>query len=796
MISPKKVLSVSGGAQRASDSGPFTLANGPAAESGSQATIVFDYGRCVGGLPVIVFDSAKADESIGLRVVYSETIEGVDCETGDGPFFLFSSAMDSYRSVSIAIDPSDSQHIVRARLAQRSQRYLKLLLLSADASVVVSSVGMEEIRPPLKPKASFHCSDETLNRIWADGVRTVDMCTVLASETAPSWDVTAEGTRVPGQHWAPCRQGTRWGDMEVSFEVLVERTGASWGVHMVANGIIFCLDLDAEELRVCEGLAHQSSVFPIKSFGGWSVHGIVKKGDWISVCTVASGDRITVTINDREVATITGVQLRPLLGGSGVNTGSVAFGGPENWQSLYRNLVVKNPEGKVLYENNMQLPDKDKILADFQVGTNEVACMVDGAKRDRSTFGGDLFVSGRGAAYAGLDMEAVAGSIELLSSHQDADGYLGNLCPIQAPVHEGDEPPPTYAFYSVTYAFLLIVAVRDYWLHSGDGELVRRFLPRAEKMLRFAEEHTNASGLVEVHPGMSMHWYPLGGPVFGASGTTNLAYYDALNAVATMTFDPERRTQLSARAETLKQNLLTHLWNPDTDSIKMGMALPGDGISQDTNGYALALDIVPEPERTSSHLRCATSSKPTAFKGLGHWDKSGVVSPYATGFAAEALFARGSGRDAVDLVRAVWGPMADASGPNYSGGHWEAMTADGRPHGHDTSLMHAWSSWPVFLLPQYVVGVKPLEPGWKRLRIAPVLCWVEFAAYGNETPAGRVEVEVKVDEAGGEVLITVTLPADTVAEVAAPSGCVVKGDEVLEGPLERIVVRFLRQETA
>lgn len=137
-----------------------------------------------------------------------------------------------------------------------------------------------------------------------------------------------------------------------------------------------------------------------------------------------------------------------------------------------------------------------------------------------------------------------------------------------------------------------------------------------------------------------MHWYPLGGPVFGPPGTANLAYYDALNAVAATTSDPRRRTRLPAKAETLKQNMLTHLWNPEKSSIKMGMALPSDGISQDTNGYAVALNVVPEPERTSSHLKCARSSKLAAFKGLGHWDKSGVVSPYATGFAAEALFAR------------------------------------------------------------------------------------------------------------------------------------------------------------
>ncbi|KAI8294248.1 hypothetical protein K4K56_002815 [Colletotrichum sp. SAR 10_98] len=526
--------------------------------------------------------------------------------------------------------------------------------------------------------------------ICIDGVRTVDMCTVLKGETAPSWEVTNDGTRVLGQHWAPCRQGTRWGDKEVTFEVRIEHLGASWGVHMVANGVIFCLDIDAEELRAYEGLADQSAVFPVKSFGSWSTHGIAKKGDWIRVSTITKGNVIAVTINDREVATIADVQLRPILGGSGINTGSVAFGGPNGWLAIYRDLAVK-AAGEVLYENSLRLEDKDRTLADFQVGTNAVACMIDGAKRDRATFGGDLFVSGRGVAYAGLDMAAVAGSIELLSSHQTEDGYLGNLCPIQAPIHTGDAPPPTYAFYSMTYACLLMVAVKDYWLHSGDDKVVQRFLPAAENLLKFAESHLNPSGLIEVHPELS-------------------------------------------------------------------------------------------------------STKPVAFKGLNHWDRTGVISPYATGFAVEALFSQQKGQEAIKLIESVWGPMADTSSPNYSGGHWEAMTAEGKPFYHDTSLMHAWSSWPVFLLPQYVAGVRPLEPGWTKIQVAPVLSGISSAHYQKETSSGRAEVDLNFDEGAGKIGVTLSLPPGVSAELLPPPGYMNEGDASLQGPVGKKLITFQRAE--
>ncbi|GKT66400.1 alpha-L-rhamnosidase [Colletotrichum tofieldiae] len=700
--------------------------------------------------------------------------------------------MDSYRSVSMTIPPSASPQTIRAALAQRSQRYLKLVLVSANASIVISRIGMEPIRPSLTPQAFFHCSDETLNRIWNDGVNTLDMCTVTEGETAPSWEVTDRGTRVPGQHWSPCRQGTRWGDTESTFQVLVEKRGASWGVHMVANGVIFCLDIEAEELRAYEGLAHTSTVFPIKSFGSWSTHGIIGQADWVSVSTTTNGNRITVTINGREIATITDVQVRPLLGGADVNTGSVAFGGPEGWLSIYRNLLVKDTSGKVLYENNLLPSNRDRTLADFQVGTNTVACMIDGAKRDRATFGGDLFVSGRGVAYSGLYMAAVSGSIELLASHQTREGYLGNLCPIQAPIHLGNEAPPTYAFYSMTYALLLVVAIKNYWLHSGDDEALRRYLPAAEKLLRFAGSNETPSGLIEMPPNMSMHWYPLGGPVFGASGTMNLAYYDALGAVRAMTSNGYRKMQISAKMETLKKSILAQLWNSEKGSLRMGIALPHDGICQDTNGYAVTLDVAENSDKCLTHLTCRPGSLPVAFKGLQHWDRTGVVSPYATGFAAEALFARQRGRDAIQLIESVWGPMADTSNPNYSGGHWEAMTADGKPFGHDTSLMHAWSSWPVFLLPQYVVGVNSLGQGWRNIEVAPVLCGISYAHYDIETPQGRLEVEVNWDEAVGILLIKVTLPSETKANIVAPQGYLNESSSTLEGPFENAVFELRR----
>ena len=352
------------------------------------------------------------------------------------------------------------------------------------------------------PKSTFKCSSELLNRIWEDGVRTVDMCTVDAGETAEAWDVTEEATRIAGQHWAPCRFGTRWEDKVIEFEVKVESGGASWGVHMVANGLIFCLDVATRSLAAVEGLSNTDGIFPPTPKGTWTLPELDLSG-WLKVKIIALGDNVEVEIQGEKVASVSGLKLHPILGGNN-NSGSIAFGGPAHYAATYRSLLVKDMQGSILYRNSFLPADKQRTLADFAVGTNQLTCTIDGAKRDRACFAGDLFVMGRSIAYSTARLDAILGSITLLSSHQTSDGYIGNLCPIQAPVHEeaGIEPP-TYAFYSLSYALALIVVTKEYWMQSGDFDTVKKIWSRFEKLISFAERFKDERGLIVAPPPLS-----------------------------------------------------------------------------------------------------------------------------------------------------------------------------------------------------------------------------------------------------------------------------------------------------
>ncbi|KAI1008339.1 hypothetical protein LB504_002047 [Fusarium proliferatum] len=793
-VAPKRILRSAGNVTSQNEVSSFYLSND---DSEDKAEVILDYGRCEGGFPIFTIESASAPEGqkqVAFQVTYSETLEGIDNENGDGPFFLFSNAMDSYRVCQHHATVTNDTQTIKARFTQASQRYQKITLLDSNASIEFSQVGFQAVRPDAPVKANFHCSDETINRIWNDGVRTVDLCTVAHEETVPAWDVTAEGTRVYGGHWAPCRQGTRWRDYKVTFQTKVEEHGASWAVRMITNGLIFCLDRRSRTLTAVEGLSNKSSILPSIERGSWLLPESLDLSGWLSIETLAVEDRVAVTIEGNEVATIRDIYVKAMLGNGLVNTGAVAFGGPPGWIALYQDLSVADHDGHILYENSLLEPDASRTFDDFQVGTNKLACIIDGAKRDRASFGGDAFVTGRSIAYSTADFEAWKGTIQLLLSHQTKEGYLGNLCPIQAPEHDGADDPPHYGHYSLTYALLLVVSIKDYWLHSSDWSVVEKSYHQLERQMEFTKGFLNSDGLVQAPPYLSMTWFPMGGPVFGVSTGLNHAYLDALNAMASMSMDSETASQYSSQAANLKRSLISTLWNDERGIMRPALSLDPDGVFQDVNAYAATLDVSPDHPKLVEGIFPASESLPSAFQGLGKWDKFGLASPYASGFALEALFVKNEGLKARELLSQVWGVMADQDNPNYSGAHWEAMRTDGSPFNHDVSLAHGWSSWPVFLLPRYLAGVYPLEAGWKRIGVEPVFAGLKEVAYSLETPRGSLSVALNVNEREGRGVIKLLVPHGSTAIVKAPEGWSLENDGVIQGSGTEVSVNFSKDD--
>ncbi len=154
------------------------------------------------------------------------------------------------------------------------------------------------------------------------------------------------------------------------------------------------------------------------------------------------------------------------------------------------------------------------------------------------------------------------------------------------------------------------------------------------------------------------------------------------------------------------------------------------------------------------------------------------VSTFYGFYVLQALARSGDADTALDFIRTYWGAMLDLGATTF----WEDFNLEWTPNagridelvppgkkdihgdygaycylGFRHSLCHGWASGPTAWLSQNVLGIKPLEPGFKRVRIAPQLGNLKWVEGAYPTPLGpiRVRHERKPD---GTVASTVEAP--------------------------------------
>jgi hypothetical protein len=144
----------------------------------------------------------------------------------------------------------------------------------------------------------------------------------------------------------------------------------------------------------------------------------------------------------------------------------------------------------------------------------------------------------------------------------------------------------------------------------------------------------------------------------------------------------------------------------------------------------------------------------------------------------EALAKAGKYAEAMDIMSKYWGAMLDLGATTF----WEDleysqvakasridelvpegaydMHGDGGAYcyvGYRHSYCHGWASGPTSWLSHHVLGVYPVEPGYKTVRIEPHLGNLSWAEGTVATPYGQIKVSHKKG-ADGKVATTVELP--------------------------------------
>jgi hypothetical protein len=150
------------------------------------------------------------------------------------------------------------------------------------------------------------------------------------------------------------------------------------------------------------------------------------------------------------------------------------------------------------------------------------------------------------------------------------------------------------------------------------------------------------------------------------------------------------------------------------------------------------------PARAASFLRSYRSSDP--------------ITPLSAYWYAECCSRFGMHEEAWEAIAAIWGKMLEEGSTTT----WESSVLRGfsdfhanqttyRAYGsYRMSLCHSWSSTPAYWISRYVLGVQPIEPGFRAIRFQPYLPEGMNRCDGTvPTPHGPIHVRLTREPGGG-----------------------------------------------
>ena len=393
----------------------------------------------------------------------------------------------------------------------------------------------------------------------------------------------------------------------------------------------------------------------------------------------------------------------------------------------------------------------------WQVGARTVDmcssdAFMDCPGREQRAWIADAYVETLVSLVTNPDTRLVRHHLELTAQSRYPDGLLAGAAACD--FSESGLPTPEYSLHWIR-------SLAAYWLYTGDEATVRALVPAANAIIARHEHQRGESGLLEAFPGwVFIDWAQVERDM--VIGAHDALYAAALRAYMTLPGADDVRSLLGRTREAFEQ-----LWDPDRHAYvdALGRSGPGRRISQHTNAAALLANIVPA-DRVDRLIERITDPSVvdggrlvvTAYPGSlaapemvptfqyeepeGFDSERDVVAaqPWFCRFLHEALFQH----HRRDLILASLRRWPDDCGNGTFQEFWEA------PPGR-TSRCHGWSASPTFDLTTYVLGIRPLAPGFGRAIVDPFLGPMQQLAGSVPTPYGWLTVAIDGTSARVEV---------------------------------------------
>jgi glycogen debranching enzyme len=302
----------------------------------------------------------------------------------------------------------------------------------------------------------------------------------------------------------------------------------------------------------------------------------------------------------------------------------------------------------------------------------------------------------------------------------------------------------------------LIGFEREYMVR-GDASFSRMFRDRIEDIVHFYESLQNDKGFVnaaQVEPyGFFPDWSATaqtgpdghGTPAYGQMLLSGA--FAAVERLALAWGDERLKSRCNSAKSRLNASIRATFWSPEAGLFANGLDQAGKSDERFTSfaqAFAVAYGIarsgeydtlfrfLEDPAKRPSHFSLSQVVELTAFAKAGRTDK------------------------ALERLKSAWLPMVQRGYRRFFEDIDPAKTENeqlamyGRKYA--TSLCHAWAgAAPVMAISPGVLGIDPVEPGYRVCSVAPQHCGLEWVKGAVPTPHGLIEIEWR--GATGEVKI-------------------------------------------
>ena len=353
----------------------------------------------------------------------------------------------------------------------------------------------------------------------------------------------------------------------------------------------------------------------------------------------------------------------------------------------------------------------------------------DGIKRDRLVWIGDLYPEMRAAHCLFGDIPETENSLRYAMNGRPANSWMDGI--------------PAYSLW------WLIILAEEYSLRK-DTAWAEEFIPYAEEVLAFVDGFIGEDGTTD-YPQNFVDWptkYTEGEPIEKKTDSAAGVYYLNKKTLEKVKCLPLSKAAL-ARVTAMEARLSKH--QPKVVKYKQisGIGVWAGDLSKNNEKIILEGGA----QGMSTFLSYFILTGAAAY---GKYDEAlcmlkdyygGMLSVGATSFWEDfdLEWLKDAGR--IDEL-----PVA---GKKDIHGDYGKFCYRGFRH----SFCHGWSAGVVPFLAETVLGVKPLEKGFKKVAIAPKLCGLKRVRGGVPTPYGLIEVE-HILQSDGQVKTTYFAPKE------------------------------------